>query len=332
MKFGMFLELQARPGVDASVSQAFKREMELAVLAEKLGFDYVWMCEHHSLPERAYCSAPEIFLGALSQLTSRIRLGFAVVELIPQMNHVVRVAERIATLDILSGGRVDVAVGNIGTRQDLAAFGINPAEVPAMVDEGLRLLPRLWMEDSVSHEGKYYHLSNAVVVPKPLQQPHPPLWQATSARSHAEAGRKGLGILTSTTREGYLSIPEYRQALKESKPVGAFVNDQVALLINACCHADDRVALEVGERAELWWWDMLERLHGAPRAPGSFRERLDKGHFLVGGPERCIDIIQKFEEIGVDMIVTWFRYGPTPEESVLEGVKVYAERVIPHFK
>ena len=332
MKFGMFLELQARPGVDNSPAQAFQRELDLGIMAEKLGFDCVWMCEHHGLPERADRSAPEIFLSALSQRTSSVRLGFSVVELIPQMNHVIRVAERMASLDILSNGRVDVAVGNIRTTQDLGAFGINAADVPEMVEEGLRLLPRLWTEDSVSHQGRYYQLSNVNVVPKPLQKPHPPLWEASSARGHRHVGERGLGLLTSTTAEGYLKIPEYRKALESCTPVGANVNNQVAILINACCHADDSTALEVGERAEAWWWDMLERLHKAPRAEGTFRERLEKGHFLIGGPERCIDIIQMFKERGVDMILTWFRYASTPEEFVLSGVKTYAERVIPHFK
>src|SRR2546430_220111 len=130
----MFLELQARPGVDTNVPEVFKKELELGILAEKLGFDYVWMCEHHSLPDRAYCTAPEIFLTALSQHTQTIRLGFAVIELIPKMNHVVRVAERIASLDIVSNGRVDVAVGNRLSRQDIATFGVQMDEIPEMVD------------------------------------------------------------------------------------------------------------------------------------------------------------------------------------------------------
>ena len=213
MKFGMFLELQPRPGVDTSEREVFQRELELGILAEKLGFDYVWMCEHHNIPERAYCSVPEIFLTALSQHTSTIRLGFAVLELIPPINHVIRAAERVAALDIMSGGQVDVAVAPIRVAQDLGPFSVKADEVEDMVEEGLRLLPRLWGEEPVSHDGKYYHLSSVRVVPKPLQKPHPPLWQASTARHHAKVGGRGIGLLTSTHNAGYKHIGTYREAL-----------------------------------------------------------------------------------------------------------------------
>ena len=112
MKFGIFFELQtAQPWTLENEYNTLWTEIGHVELAEKIGFEYAWSCEHHSLGVRAHCSAPEVYLAAISQRTSTIRLGHAIIELINPINHVVRVAERIATLDLLSNGRVDVGLG-----------------------------------------------------------------------------------------------------------------------------------------------------------------------------------------------------------------------------
>ena len=177
MKFGMLYELQIpKPWHPKSEYNVFWEALEQIVLAEEMGFEYAWLVEHHFLTEFAHSCAPEVFLGALSQRTSRMRLGHGVV-LLP-VNHPVRVAEYVATLDVLSNGRVELGTGRSGTPYQLSPFGLDINDTRGMWDEALSIIPRMWTEEVFSHDGKYYHIPPREVIPKPVQVPHPPLWVA----------------------------------------------------------------------------------------------------------------------------------------------------------
>src|SRR3954463_6500518 len=149
-------------------------------LADKVGFDYVWEVEHHFLTEYSHSSAPEVFFGAISQRTQRIRLGHGVVLLPHRYNHPVRVAERAAVLDILSNGRVELGTGRSITEQELGGFLIDPDETIGQWEESVRAIPQMWMKDKVSFDGKYLQMPERSVLPKPIQKPHPPLWHAAT--------------------------------------------------------------------------------------------------------------------------------------------------------
>ncbi|HZU76960.1 MAG TPA: LLM class flavin-dependent oxidoreductase, partial [Dehalococcoidia bacterium] len=127
MKFGLLYELEyARPWHPGFERDLFHQALDQIELADRVGFDYVWQVEHHFLSEYSHSSAPEVFLGAVSQRTRRIRIGHGVVLLPMAYNHPVRVAERIATLDILSNGRAEFGTGRSGTPTELGGFGIEP--------------------------------------------------------------------------------------------------------------------------------------------------------------------------------------------------------------
>src|SRR6202050_356072 len=178
MKFGSFYELQLpRPWNGESEHKLIKDALEQAELSDKLGFDYVWATEHHFLEEYAHSSAPEVFLAACSQRTKNVRLGHGIVQLPPLINHPARVAERIATLDLISDGRCDFGTGEGAAEIELGGFNIAHAEKRAMWLEGLRVVTRMLVEEpSAGHEGKYLKAPVRNVVPKPLQRPHPPMW------------------------------------------------------------------------------------------------------------------------------------------------------------
>src|SRR6185436_15337814 len=139
----------------------------------EVGFDTIWAVEHHGLREYAHCSAPEVFLSFVAARTKRIGLGHGVTLLPGRYNHPSRIAERIATLDILSQGRVLWGTGKSGTRVEQGAFELEPETLHAQWLEAVRMIPRMWAEDVFSWKGTYYDIPPTQIVPKPVQTPHP---------------------------------------------------------------------------------------------------------------------------------------------------------------
>src|ERR1700690_3249302 len=158
MKFGIFYEYQLpRPWNDGAEHRLLQEALDQVELADQLGIDYAWEVEHHFLEEYAHSSAPEIFLAACSQRTKNIRLGHGIVQLPPLINHPARVAERIATLDLVSDGRCDFGTGEGAAEIELGGFNIPQEEKRAMWLEGLRVVPRMLVEEPFAgHEGKYF--------------------------------------------------------------------------------------------------------------------------------------------------------------------------------
>jgi alkanesulfonate monooxygenase SsuD/methylene tetrahydromethanopterin reductase-like flavin-dependent oxidoreductase (luciferase family) len=232
MKFDLLYELQTpKPHDERSELRCYQEALEQIELADRLGFDTVWFVEHHFLTEFAHSSAPEVFLGALSQRTKRIRLGHGVTLLPYKFNHPIRVAERVAALDLLSDGRVEFGTGR-SSQYEQAGFEIETERSRAMWQESLEMIPRMWTEETFEHQGEFVSVPARSIIPKPLQKPHPPIWMAaTSPEGWEIAGRNGIGILGLTI---FVRIPQladrvraYRNALQQAKPVGKFVNDRV---------------------------------------------------------------------------------------------------------
>jgi len=232
MKFDLLYELQMPKPHDAWTEyRCYHDALAQIELADRLGFDTVWEVEHHFLTEFAHSSAPEVFLSAVAQRTKRIRIGHGVVLLPHKFNHPIRVAERVAALDILSDGRVEFGTGR-SSQFEQAGFEVDTETSREMWQESLEMIPRMWTEDPFQHRGRFVTVPPRSIVPKPLQKPHPPIWMAaTSPQSWEIAGRNGIGILGLTI---FVSVPQledrvraYRQALTQAKPVGRFVNDKV---------------------------------------------------------------------------------------------------------
>ena len=199
MQFGIFYEHQLpRPWTDGAEQRLFQEALEQVELADRLGLDYAWEVEHHFLEEYSHSSAPEVFLAAASQRTRRIRLGHGIVLAPPPYNHPARVAERIATLDLVSNGRVDFGTGESASRAELEGFNITPAQRREMWREAVEQIANmLVMEPYPGYIGNYFTMPCRNVVPKPVQKPHPPLWVACSNRDTIRlAARLGLGVLT----------------------------------------------------------------------------------------------------------------------------------------
>src|SRR5437763_10515910 len=174
MQFGLFFQHQLpRPWTEGVEVRNFADHLEQCVLAERLGFHSIWVTEHHYLEEYSHSSAPEVFLAFVAARTSRIRLGHGVTLLPYRYNHPIRIAERIATLDILSGGRVSWGTGKSSSQVEQQAFETNPADLHAEWLEALEMIPRMWSSDVFEHEGRFLHIPPTQIIPEPVQEPHP---------------------------------------------------------------------------------------------------------------------------------------------------------------
>src|SRR5919109_294777 len=220
MRFGIFYEHQLpRPWEKNSEEKLLNDALEQVELADGIGFDYVWEVEHHFLEEYSHSSAPEVFLAAASQRTKNIRLGHGIVQSPPPFNHPARVAERIATLDLVSGGRVD--------------FGCM-TEAPF-----------------TGFSGEYVTMPPRNVIPKPRQKPHPPLWVACSRRDTIHlAAQHGLGALSFAfidPEDARHWVDDYYGTLeREGVPIGDAVNANLACVTTFMCHPDENEAIRRG--------------------------------------------------------------------------------------
>jgi alkanesulfonate monooxygenase SsuD/methylene tetrahydromethanopterin reductase-like flavin-dependent oxidoreductase (luciferase family) len=253
VKFGLFFEHQVpRPWAEGDDKRVLAEALEQIELADRLGFDCAWVVEHHFLEEYSHSSAPELFLAAASQRTSRIRLAHGIVHALPAINHPARVAERIATLDLLSDGRVEFGTGEGSAAAELDAYGVDRADKRAMWEEGVRVALRCMTEDPFTgHVGEYVRLPPRNVMPKPLQRPHPPVWVACSRRDTIHlAAQHGIGALAFAffdPEEAQHWVNDYYATLAtEAVPIGDAVNANLACVTSFFCHPEEREAIRRG--------------------------------------------------------------------------------------
>ncbi|HLN08343.1 MAG TPA: LLM class flavin-dependent oxidoreductase, partial [Xanthobacteraceae bacterium] len=195
MKFGIFYELQLpRPWAPDGELKLYQNALTQLEVADRLGYDYAWVVEHHFLEEYSHCPVPEAFLGAASQRTTNIRLGHGIIQL--TTSHPARVAERIAVLDLLSNGRAEFGLGESASITELEPFGRTMADKRAVFDDAVRAMIPMFRDGGSSYDGAHVKFPLRNVVPKPLQKPHPPLWMACSQLDTIDrAGRLGFGAL-----------------------------------------------------------------------------------------------------------------------------------------
>lgn len=231
MKFDVFCEIQrAFPWGDGQDEASLFREIiAQAKAAEAAGFETWWQVEHHGAPQFSYSSAPEIVLTAIAMATERLRIGHAGVLAPFNINSPLRVAERAATLDVLSGGRFELGLAKSGGKE-WETFGVNPETARDQVRDAMHMIPRMWTEAEFSWDSPDYKVPPREVVPKPVQQPHPRLWQTCgSPESFFMAGEMGVGALGTTLLSPVAFLGEMlrehdRGLAACTSPAGKFVN------------------------------------------------------------------------------------------------------------
>ena len=272
MIFDVFNELQRpRPWEPGHELQAWQDGIEQAVLADRMGYSCWWMVEHHCTPEFSYSPAPEMMNAVLTQRTERIHLGHSGVLSPFIINHPLRVAERAAVLDQLSGGRAEIALARSGGAE-WDTFGIDPATTLEQLDEGYKILVGAWTEDEFSWKSEHITIPTRTVVPRPFQVPHPPLWQTVSTpASFALAGERGVGALATTLLSTVDTIAallaEYDAGLARCQaPVGKFLNSQKGVFTFVhCAETTDEAIASRASEAALWYVNAAPRIFSVPR-------------------------------------------------------------------
>ena len=364
MKFGLFYQIQVpKPWTEESEARRIWEALDQIAYAEEVGYDSVWFSEHHFRPEWSHNSAPDLTLAAVSQRTSRIRMGVGVV--LAPIHHPLHTASRMATLDILSHGRVDVGIGRTGYPYQLTPYGSGLKDTRGMWEEYAQVLPKIWTEEVVSYEGQYFQIPPREVLPKPLQKPHPPLWSACASEETTRlTGEMGLGALVGSEGgpEKVAEVLElYNKTVKASTHEGIHVNHQNALMTAGYCHESSKVVEERGtelvawylnqqrERARLVWrgvdpasvppdyqgyYERDQHLAAGPH-PGdpTAADVVRQGtKFCVGTPDDCIKFYESYEAMGVEQVFLLSAIGPAANEEVMNTIRLFGKYVIPAFR
>ncbi len=353
MKFGIFYEHQLpRPWVEGAELRLFQEALDQVELADKLGIDYAWEVEHHFLEEYSHSSAPEVFLAACSQRTKRIRLGHGIVLMPPNYNHPARVAERIATLDLVSERprRVGHRAGRL--RRRAGRLPHQPRRAPRHVAGGRRAeaANMLVMDPYPGYEGKYFSMPCRNLVPKSVQKPHPPLWVACSKRDTIhQAARHGIGALTFAfvdQSEAVKWVEEYYDIIKsdECVPIGHTVNANIAMVAGFSCHADAEEARRRGLDGFRFFGYALghhyifgEHTPGRTSIWANYEKARDvlpvsQGAGGIGTPDEIAANMRRFEEAGLDQVIFLQQGGKNEHAHICASLELFAKAVMPAFK
>ena len=266
MRFSMIFEAQTTDPSRAGEKKVFQECVDQALAGEKYGYNAVWAVEHTSLTMYAHMSAPESFLAFVAGATQNIEIGHGVVCLPHSMNHPIKVAERIATLDLLSKGRVLFGVGKGGTQQEAGAFGNELADLQDQVDESMYMIPRMWHDEEFSFESKVTKLKipPRPINPKPYQDPHPPMFLAcTREPTLVMAGSRGLGALVmgfsgpdEVAKKNRIYREHFAKRKKEDQ-VGDFATEHLAALCPAIILDDAQEARRIGLRGQRFFAESI---------------------------------------------------------------------------
>src|ERR1700683_60831 len=358
MKIGGFYEHQLpRPWTSESEHRLLKDALEQVELADRTGYDYIWATEHHFLEEYAHSSAPEIFLAACAARTKNVRIGHGIVQMPPNVNQPARIAERIATLDLISDGRVDFGTGEGAAEIELGGFNVAQEEKRAQWMEGLQVVTRMLVEEPFAgFEGKYVRAPVRNVVPKPLQKPHPPLWLACSRRETILlAVRLGIGALTFafvSPEESRQWVHDYYETLeKEYEPVGYAINPQIAMACPFLCDRNEKKAGGGGhENHGFFMYGLGHYAFFGQHEPGktnlweSYKNQAAKividdplasasqAQNCIGTPDQIRETLRVFEESGVDQVLFLSQAGKISHELLSSSIDLFGREVLPEIK
>lgn len=349
MRFDLFYEAAVPPRLGLSEAQAYAETLGQIELADRLGYGCAWLVEHHFLRGYSHASKPELLLAAAAARTGRIRLGHAIIPL--PLHHPVHVAERIATLDILSGGRLEVGIGRGFSPREYAAFGADMAASRELVEESLDILLRSFARRPVTHHGRHYRLDALDILPHVVQEPHPPLWTAAvSPETFDWAAAKGLGVLAGPFKPWFMvkyDIGRFRGAWRHG------IAPRIGMTIGVLCLADGERARRLAKDAFAWFYRELfqaalpvleqlypsyEQLHELGRFRALMKLGVDMGLAdtfglaVVGDPAEVRGKIGRYAEAGVTHLLCAFGAGAVDPAITRESLELFAREVMPAFE
>jgi alkanesulfonate monooxygenase SsuD/methylene tetrahydromethanopterin reductase-like flavin-dependent oxidoreductase (luciferase family) len=338
--------------------RAYYEAIEQIKLADSLGFNTIWAVEHHFREGRSHCPAPEVLLGALSQVTEKIKLGFGVTLTPFGFTHPARVAEKVATVDILSRGRAQWGTGR-STPMEQTAFQVDRERSRDQWREAIEIICGMWREERFSWDSPTFQFPERVVTPKPYQHPHPPCWMAATSEGSAEvAGENALGLLSFSIMQPLekmaKQIEAYRGAQKRARPLTDVSTNKVAAYTLVHC-ADSMEQAEANGiwKSVAWWyqhlaeftleWELVHLSDEEQEQIFPLMKPLMEGnvpieHFhdadmiVVGDPERCFKKMCHYADLGVDQLICYVQFGYHSHESVMRTIELIGKEVLPEIE
>lgn len=326
------------PELDGPIHHFYDHLFEQMELLDRLGFEDVWITEHHFSEYGGTVPDPPAFLSAVARTTQRIHLGVAI-SVVP-LQHPIHIAEAYAMVDVVSHGRLEFGVGRGNSVAESAAFGADYEESPQRMKEGTDLILRAWSDDALSIDGEFFHYDNLRVFPKPIQRPHPPVWVGASRTDDTFrwAGQMGFHLMTlpymyeSPVLKRCIEI--YRDALVEAG------HDPATREVLGKFHIYAAENNDAARKDATPYYDNYRRVadaHPGRRGPGlsgrPFEEQMARGDIIAGSPSQCIEFIERWRDaLGLTCISGTFHFGGMPHELALENIGLFAEQVIPAFR
>lgn len=349
MQLGIFNLLSYVPELDGAGADVLRRLLDDATYAEDLGFDSFWLTEHHFENFGALLSQPAIVLGALAQRTTRMRLGIAVA-LLP-LHHPLSLAEQWATVDVLTDGRLDLGIGKGFFSWEYANFGLQFADAGARYDEHLDAMLAAWAPGRFDFESSRYHFRDLQVLPRPLQQPHPPIWASAvrTRESYEWAGRRGFHLMTAphlidpATMDEWLTLyrqalvaegydPAERQILANLHVFVAPTRAEAIAVAAPCLERTNFVRLTAARREPDFEATQARRRYASTQ-PASMDAQIEEGKLIVGSPADCIRGLQLLHErLGVTHFIGTFYYGGMAHTDVRRSMELFMREVAPHVR
>jgi alkanesulfonate monooxygenase SsuD/methylene tetrahydromethanopterin reductase-like flavin-dependent oxidoreductase (luciferase family) len=349
LELDLFYEFAVPPQGGRSEAQVYADSLDELELADRLGFHGAWLVEHHFMPGYSHSSKPELVLAALARRTSRLRLGLGVIPL--PYHHPVHVAERIATLDLLSDGRVEAGIGRGFSPDEYGAFGVSMAQSRALVDETLAILRQAAADRPLRFTGRHFALDGVRIVPSPVQRPYPPLWTAAvSPDTFDWAAREGLGVLAGPFKPWFMvasDIRRYRAAWAHAAA------PRIGMTVGIVCLRDGERARRLAAPAFRWFYNALLRVT-APVLENllpSYEQFHDLGRFrrlfrlgarlrtlelaglaLAGTPDQCLARMRRYADAGVTHLLLSIGAGALPTNVVRESLECIAGDVLPALR
>ena len=360
MHYGLIMEGDYRYG--HTQEEAFDESFDVAKMAENGGLDGVWLAERHFAAPRSpsdamgagipsIVSVPLIMSSAIVARTERIRVGVAV-NVLP-LQHPVRMAEEVATVDQISHGRVDFDVGRSGFARSYEGYDIPYGESRERFQECLEIILAAWTNERFSYEGKYYNINDVCVIPKPFQQPYPPLRvAATTKETFPQVGALGYPIfvgLRGLDRPALVSLlGEYRKAWKDAGHAG---DGDIYIRIPVFVGKSQQEAYEIAEESTMRSYKRLAQnfsLSAASAGTVASEERVARGERLstvtyeelirdrlaYGSPQDVAGLLKEITgEMGLSGIVAETNVGGLiPREKVAESINLFCKEVVPTLR
>ena len=313
--------------------------------SEELGFDAVWANEHHFHAYGGHIPSPPVFLAALAQRTKRVRLGTSII--VMPLHNPIEIAEQMAMVDLMSGGRLELGVGRGFVVHDHETFGVPVEEGQMRTTEGLEVILKAWTGEPFSHHGKHFNYDNLTVWPRPEQSP-PPVWMACSNNpdSFAWTARQGYRVLTVAYIKPLPKLAEMTNIYRDTWAASG--RDLAACEI--CTHyqvvVDENgdVARQRAKKAlERYSGLLQESLKQAADVHAALRESaaedvdintvIDQGRVCAGTPDECAAILQRAQdELGVTIVDCNFLFGGLTYAEADRSIRLFASDVMPRLR